>query len=126
MSVSLGPETLDPSPYEISNMPSMVWDVFDAEAVYLCFPLQAALEQLAAGTQRSDEPAKRLAEHMRHSPGWCIRTVKIDEEVLRRGTDRDGAGPLRVLVLIGGGLALAFCKSASALVRANRSNVCSL
>ena len=60
VSVSLGPETLDPSPYEISNVPFMGCDVFDAEAVYFCFWLQAAVVQFAEGTQRSAEPAVRL------------------------------------------------------------------
>ena len=62
MSVSLGPETLEPCPYEISNVPFMVWDVFDAEAVYFCLLVQAGLEQLAAGTQRSEEPAVRFVQ----------------------------------------------------------------
>lgn len=42
-------------------------------------------------------------------------TVEVDEEVLRRGPDRDLTDPLCVLALIGGGFALAFCKSASPL-----------
>ena len=87
MSVSLGPETLDPSPYEISNVPFMGCDVFDAEAVYFCFWLQAAVVQFAEGTQRSAEPAVRLAQHASILSGWRIRTVKVDEEVLRRGAD---------------------------------------
>ena len=56
VSLKIGPEALDPSPYEILKVP--LWDflVDDLLLSYLLCPLQAAEAQSADGTQRSEEP----------------------------------------------------------------------
>lgn len=125
VSIIFGPETLDPSPYEVLNIPPIDWDVFDAARLYFCFPLQGALEHCSEGTQRSADPAIPCTQHTQYWMGWGRHTVKVDEEVLRRGPDCYLTGPLCVF-FIDGGFALASRKSASALDCTNRSDICAL
>ncbi len=63
VSVYTGPETLEPSPYEMENEPLLRESVDVVEGSYLFFPLQYELVQLTEGTQRSAEPAVVYRQH---------------------------------------------------------------
>ena len=57
VSVYTGPETVEPSPYWMENLPLLLALLDDDAGLYLCFLLQNELVQLTEGTQRSEEPA---------------------------------------------------------------------
>jgi hypothetical protein len=60
VSLKIGPETVEPSPYLIEKSPDCSAEVEDALALYVCFSEQ--VEQDADGTQRSEDPAERLSQ----------------------------------------------------------------
>ena len=57
VSVKIGPEDVDPSPYSIWNVPGCVPEVDEFAELYLCFALHAGCVQFFDGTHRSAEPA---------------------------------------------------------------------
>ena len=59
LSVYTGPETVEPSPYSIVNVPLFLAPVDDAPAEYLCLLRHVELVHDALGTQRSDEPVSK-------------------------------------------------------------------
>lgn len=58
VSVKIGPEEVEASPYSIWKKPLSLELVFDPDALYFRFLWQASTVQLEFGTQRSAEPAK--------------------------------------------------------------------
>ena len=51
------PDTVEPSPYWIENVPVSFWEVEDELALYLCLLEHAVELHSDEGTQRSEEPA---------------------------------------------------------------------
>ena len=55
----MGPETVEPSPYSMENVPLFFVPVDGLDAVYLLLLLQVELVQDELGTHKSDEPVSK-------------------------------------------------------------------
>ena len=69
----MGPETVESSPYSISNVPLFFELVDESAASYLFLELHALLLQEDEGTQRSEEPVSKSMRKLR--PGVPIEIV---------------------------------------------------
>ena len=69
----MGPETVEPSPYSISNVPLFLELVDESAASYLLFELHVELLQEDEGTQRSEEPVSKSMRKL--WPGVPIEIV---------------------------------------------------
>ena len=66
----MGPETVEPSPYSMLNVPLCSSLVDEDDASYLSFELHVLLEQSEDGTQRSADPVSKSIKNV--SPGVPI------------------------------------------------------
>ena len=64
VSLKIGPETVESSPYSIEKVPGSLVEVEDKDALYVFLSEQPELAQDDDGTQRSEDPAEEYLSQM--------------------------------------------------------------